>query len=95
MANVNYDEGTIQLANDWYALAGLKDKIADMLAVGDYKITKYSRALEELDGKMEGAESISAVLTAKTLYELNELVSKTSRSQGDLIREALTTYLRS
>lgn len=95
MANVNYDDGTIQFENDWYTLAVLKDKILDMLARGNYKITNYALALEELDRKMEGAEPISAVLTAKTLHELNKLVSKTSRSRGDHIREALTKYLRS
>ena len=95
MANINYDDGTIRLDNDWYTVAELRDKIADMLASGNYKINKYSRALEELDGKMEGAESIYAVLTAKTLNDLDELISKTSRSKGDIIREALTTYLRS
>ena len=95
MANVNYDEGTIQLANDWYAVEGLKNKIADMLATGNYKITNYARALEELDGKMEGAESISAVLTAKTLDGLKKISSKSSKSMGDCVREALTIYLRS
>ena len=95
MANVNYDEGTIQFANDWFTVAGLKSKITDMLADGNCKITNYARVLEELDGKMEGAESISAVLTAKTLVELNELVSKSSRSRNDFVREALSKYLRS
>jgi len=95
MANVNYDEGTIQFANDWYTVAGLKSKITDMLADDNCKITNYARVLEELDAKMEGAESISAVLTAKTLDELNELVSKSSRSRNDFIREALSKYLRS
>ena len=95
MGKINYDDGTIRLDNDWYTVAELRDKIADMLASGNYKINKYSRALEELDGKMEGAESIYAVLTAKTLNDLDELISKTSRSKGDIIREALTTYLRS
>jgi len=95
MANVNYDEGTIQFANDWHTVVELKNKITDMLAAGNCKITNYARFLEELDGKMEGAKSISAVLTAKTLDELNELVSKSSRSMGDHIRAALTKHLRS
>ena len=95
MANVNYDEGTIQLANDWYAVEGLKNKIADMLATGNCKIRNYARALEELDGKMEGSESISAVLPAKTVDGLEKIVSKSSKSMGDCVREALTIYLRS
>ena len=95
MANVNYDNGTIQLANDWYTIAALKNNITDMLAAGNYKITNYARALEELDGEMEGAESISAVLPAKTLDGLKKLVSESSSSIGDYIREALTAYLRS
>ena len=95
MANVNYDEGTIQFGNDWYAIEGLKNKITDMLVAGNYKITNYARALEELDEKMEGAESISAVLPARTMDGLNKLVSKSSGSIGDYIREALTAYLRS
>jgi len=95
MAKVNYDDGTIQYANDWHTVEELKNKITDMLAVGNCKITNYARVLEELDAKMEGVESISAVLTAKTLDGLNELVSKSSKSMGDCIREALTAYLRS
>jgi hypothetical protein len=95
MANVNYDEGTIKLGNEWYAVEGLKNKITDMLAVGNCKINNYARVLEELDTKMEGTEPISAVLTAKTLDGLNKIVSESSKSMGDCVREALTAYLRS
>ena len=95
MANVNYDEGTIQFANDWHTVEGLKSKIIDMLAVGNYKITNYARALEELAEKMEGAESITAVLPARTMDGLHKLVSKSSGTIGDYIREALTAYIRS
>lgn len=95
MANINFDEGTIQLDNEWYAVEGLKNKIADMLAAGNYKITSYSRVLEELDEKMEGAETISAVLPAKTLDGLKKIATNSSKSMGDFVREALTAYLRS
>ena len=66
-----------------------------MLTAGNYKTTNYARVLEELDAKMDGTESISAVLPAKTLDGLNKLVSKSSRTMGDYIRDALTAYIRS
>jgi len=95
MANINYDNRTIQVVDEWYTQPGLKDKISDMLAAGDFKITKYGKAIEELDQEMEGAEDVSCVLPAKTIIGLNKLVSKSSRSTGDYIREALKIYLRS
>ncbi len=95
MANINYDNRTIQINDEWYAQPELKDKISDMLSSGDYKINKFGKALEILDQEMEGAEDVHCVLPAKILDGLNKLVSKSSRSMGDYIREALKIYLRS
>lgn len=95
MAMINYDNRTIQVIDEWYTKAGLTDKIADMLASGNFKITKFGKALEDLDREMEGAEDINVVLPAQTLDGLNKLVSKSSRSMGDYVREALKIYLRS
>ena len=95
MAMINYDNRTIQVIDEWYTKAGLKDKIADMLASGNFKITMFGKALEDLDREMEGAEDITVVLPAQTLNGLNKLVTKSSRSTGDYIREALKIYLRS
>ena len=95
MANIDYDNRTVQIVDEWYTKAGLKDKIADMLASGDFKITKFGKALEDLDREMEGAEDVTVVLPAQTLVSLNKLVSKSSRSMGDYVREALKIYLRS
>jgi len=95
MANVNYDNRTIQVSDEWYTQAGLKDKISDMLGAGNFKITKLGTALEELDRELEGAEDVHVVLPGNILDGLNKLVSKSSRSTGDYIREALKIYLRS
>ena len=95
MAKINYDDGTIRFTNDWYTAAMLKSMIIDMLNAGNCKITNHARALEELDGAMDGAESIYAVLPARTLNGLKELASKSSVSMGDCVREALTMHLRS
>jgi len=65
------------------------------LASGNFKITKFGKALEDLDREMEGAEDITVVLPAQTLNGLNKLVTKSSRSMGDYVREAMKIYLRS
>ena len=95
MAKINFDDGTIQFNNNWYTIAMLKEHIMDMMNSGNHKISNHARALEELDGAMDGAESIHAVLPANTLNGLKEIMSKSSVSMGDCVREALKLYFRS
>lgn len=95
MANINYDNRTIQVSEDWFTQSELKDRISEMLGSGNYKINRVGKALEELDKEMEGAEDVNVVLPANTLDGLGKLVSKSSRSMGDYIREAMKIYLRS
>ncbi len=94
MSKVNYDERTIKVDDRWYSQIALSDKINEMLDMKDFRIAKFGKALEVLDKEMEGAEEVHVVLPEQTVIRLNKLVSKSSRSVGDYIREALKIYLR-
>lgn len=95
MAKINYDERTIKVEDRWYSRSALQEKISQMLDSRDFRIGQFGKALESLDSELEGAEDVHVVLPEKIITRLNKLVSKSSRSVGDYIREALKIYLRS
>ena len=94
MVKVNYDDGTIKFDNDWYTIEMLKSQIMDMMNSGNNRVARHARALEDLDGAMEGADSIYAVLPARTLVGLRKIMSESSMSMGYCVRDALTRYFR-
>ena len=95
MAKINLDEGTIQVSGEWLTRDEIVARIQEMMSTGNMRIGTLASALEWLETELEGAEDIHVVIPKPTVLGIDKITRDQKVSVGDVVRKALTAYLRS
>lgn len=95
MAKINLDEGTIQVAGEWLTRDEIVARIQEMMSTGNMRIGTLASNLEMLETELEGSEEIHIVIPRPTVAGIGKITQDKKISVGDIVREALSTYLRS
>ncbi len=92
MSEINLDEGTIFVENQWLTAGEVKQQIEEKMASGDMKFAGLAKALEELNMAMEGARTleVQTVLTKAQYEKLRSLVDGDDRA---CVKAAITAFI--
>ena len=94
MAKINLDEGTIQVSGEWLTRDEIVARIQEMMSTGNMRIGTLASSLEWLETELEGSEEIHVVIPRPTVLGIDKVIQTQKISIGDVVRNALTTYLR-
>lgn len=90
---VDLETDRILFDNNWLTREELTAKIQQMLAAGDFKITRYSEALEYLAQTVAGARSLSLKLTQEQYARIEAAAQKAGKPVHVYGRELLAQAL--
>lgn len=94
MSEINLDDGTIYVDDDWLGVEELARKIQDKMQSGDMKLTTLAAALEELNTALENSQAIELrlVLTNEDYEKLKAFGGEDDR---DSVRRAIMNFVAS
>ncbi len=90
---VDVDAEAIFLDNVWYTRSDLARRIKTMLDEGDFAISRPSAALEELTSTLQSVRTLAFRLTPDLADALNQLATRSDKTVGQLLREAVGQLL--
>jgi len=92
MSEINLDDGTVLVENQWLTAGEVKQQIEEKMASGDMKFAALAKALEELNMAMEGARTLEVeTVVTKTQYEtLRSLVDGDERA---CVKAAIAAFI--
>jgi len=86
---VDVDAEAIFLDNAWYTRDDLVRRIKTMIDQGDFAVARPSAALEELTATMQSVRTMAFRLTPDLADALNQLATRSDKTVGQLLREAV------
>ncbi len=90
---VDVDAEAVLLDNAWYTREDLARRIKTMIDQGDFAISRPSAALEELTQTMQSVRTMMFRVTPDLADALNQLATRTDKTVGQLLREAVNHVL--
>jgi hypothetical protein len=92
MSEINLEDKTINVDNEWLTAENLKHKIQEKMASGDMKLTALASALEELNTALEHSHAleIKLVLSNEDYDKLKGLGGDDDREN---VRKAIFSFI--
>ncbi len=92
MSEINLDDGTVLVGQQWLTAGEVKQQIEEKMASGDMRFAGLAKALEELNTAMEGARTLEVkTVVTKAQYEmLRSLVGGDDRA---CVKAAIAAYI--
>lgn len=92
---IDYDAEAIYLDGLWLCRDDLAERIRNHLDKGEYRISRLSAALEQLEVELAQAKVLAVRVSPALAEALEEEASRRGSSTSSLLREAIKDFLRS
>lgn len=92
MSEINLDDGTVFVENQWLTAGEVKQQIEEKMASGDMKFAGLAKALEELNTAMEGARTL-AVRTVITKAQYDKLRALADGDDRACVKAAIAAFI--
>ena len=89
---IDLDAEKIQFDGQWCSRDDLAKRIKAMLDGGDFQVTRPSQALEALNAMLANVKTLSVKFTPEQHEAIHQAASKTGKTPGALVRDALAAY---
>jgi hypothetical protein len=91
--DIDLDSESIWLDGAWHTRDALGRKIKELVAAGDYRLSRLTTALERLDGVLGKARALTVRMPGELADALGQASAAFGRPVGHLVREAIAYYL--